>query len=402
MSARVTVTATATPHRTAANGGVRASRAPARDATLADLEAVIGRGLDTFVEVGLALGAIHERRLYRATHSTFEDYCRERWGMDRTYATPGPATRAWDRRFRVGWKPVIWLVKGHADERWRHDVVRSSAPDKSHHHWGQSESGTSALVRMASAPGELVLDPFVGGGTTAVAAVSLRGRFIGADVDAGAVETTARRLAELENQPRAFGRAGPLPGGPYRCVVADPPWKMDTGPGFGYEGPGHRPLSYPTMSVEEIAALDVQSIAAEDAHLYLWTTSKYLRDAYDIAEAWGFKPSVPLVWAKAPRGLGLGDTYRLTTEFLLFCRRGHPEHKRVEPRSWWDWPRGKHSAKPAAMLQMVESVSPGPYVELFARTRRPGWASWGDEIAPAYDDGAADTAQRRAELEGAA
>jgi N6-adenosine-specific RNA methylase IME4 len=175
----------------------------------------------------------------------------------------------------------------------------------------------------------------------------------------------------------------PLPDGEYRCIVADPPWKLDTGPDvFGGTGErGHDKLSYSTMTVEAIADLNVASLAATDAHLYLWTTNRYLRDAYRIAEAWGFRPSVLLTWAKPQHGVGLGDTFRLTTEFVLFARRGHLDHKRIVPTTWFDWPRSQHSVKPDAFYELVESVTPGPYVDLFARTSRSGWDVWGDEVS---------------------
>lgn len=173
-----------------------------------------------------------------------------------------------------------------------------------------------------------------------------------------------------------------LPEGQFACVVADPPWRLDTGPDvFGGTGEaGHDALAYEQMSLEDILALDVKSLAAPDAHLYLWTTNRYLRDSYRIAEAWGFRPSVLLVWCKAPRGIGLGDTYRLTTEYVMFCRRGSLPHARVVPTTWFEWPRGRHSAKPAEFYEMVESVTPGPYVDLFARTPRPNWTVWGEEV----------------------
>ena len=174
----------------------------------------------------------------------------------------------------------------------------------------------------------------------------------------------------------------PLPDGQFACVVADPPWRLDTGPDvFGGTGePGHDSLTYAQMSLDAIAALGVKALAAEDSHLYLWTTNRYLRDSYDIAEAWGFKPSVILVWCKQPRGVGLGDTFRLTTEYVLFARRGNHPHAKVIPTTWFEWPRGRHSAKPDDFYAMVESVTPGPYVDLFARKLRDGWIVWGDEV----------------------
>lgn len=173
-----------------------------------------------------------------------------------------------------------------------------------------------------------------------------------------------------------------LPEGEYACLVADPPWRLDTGPDvFGGTGEaGHDALAYAQMTLSDITGLDVKSLAAPDAHLYLWTTNRYLRDSYEIAEAWGFRPSVLLVWCKQPRGVGLGDTYRLTTEYVLFARKGNLPHARVIPTTWFTWPRGRHSAKPDDFYEMVESVSPGPYVDLFARKPREGWVVWGDEV----------------------
>jgi N6-adenosine-specific RNA methylase IME4 len=143
------------------------------------------------------------------------------------------------------------------------------------------------------------------------------------------------------------------------------------------------------MTVEQIAALPVASLADPvGAHLYLCTINRYVEDAYRIARAWGFEPSTMLVWAKRPMGGGLGGAFGLSTEFVLFCRRGRcPAIGRIG-RSWFDWKRpyderGKprHSAKPAGLFEAIERVSPGPRLELFARTEREGWDRWGNEVA---------------------
>jgi N6-adenosine-specific RNA methylase IME4 len=86
-----------------------------------------------------------------------------------------------------------------------------------------------------------------------------------------------------------------------------------------------------------------------------------------------------LTWCKPRKGLGVGGAYALTTEFILFSRRGKGAFERRWDTSWFEWPRGAHSAKPEAFLDIVEQVSPGPYVELFARRARFGWDYWGDE-----------------------
>lgn len=160
--------------------------------------------------------------------------------------------------------------------------------------------------------------------------------------------------------------------------MADPPWHVAAGPPWA-SGGKTRPLTYPTMSVEEIAGLPVRDLAEKSAHLYIWTINAYVEDTYEIARLWGFRPSTLMVWCKTPNGIGLGGTYSPTTEYVLFCRRGVcPAKKRVDT-TWWHWPRGAHSAKPDAFLDLVEQVSPGPYLELFARRQRLGWDTWGNE-----------------------
>lgn len=184
----------------------------------------------------------------------------------------------------------------------------------------------------------------------------------------------------------------------YRTIVADPPWYVKTGRSLGgyvvQDGKQiwnavsskSRDLVYPSMSVDEIAALKVGDLAEDDAHLYLWTINKYVEDAFKIARRWGFSYSTLLVWSKSPKGFGLGGTYGISTEFCLFCRRGSLVTKRDVDRTCFDWKRpyderGKprHSAKPPAFMDLVEQVSPGPYLELFARDNRLGWDSWGNE-----------------------
>jgi N6-adenosine-specific RNA methylase IME4 len=87
-----------------------------------------------------------------------------------------------------------------------------------------------------------------------------------------------------------------------------------------------------------------------------------------------------LYWIKAPMGLGLGGAFVPCVEPILFCRRGNLPTKMRMDRNWWHWKRGRHSAKPEDFQTIVEKVSPGPYLEMFARRKRPGWAAWGNEI----------------------
>jgi N6-adenosine-specific RNA methylase IME4 len=134
------------------------------------------------------------------------------------------------------------------------------------------------------------------------------------------------------------------------------------------------------MTAEQIAALPVGKLAEKDAHLYLWTINHYIEDAYFVAREWGFTPSTLLVWCKSPHGFGLGGTYCLTTEYILFARRGRLAANCRIDRSWWEWPRGRHSEKPEDFREMVERVSPSPRLELFARHKPNVWHYWGNEI----------------------
>jgi N6-adenosine-specific RNA methylase IME4 len=179
----------------------------------------------------------------------------------------------------------------------------------------------------------------------------------------------------------------------YSTIVADPPWPYPkSGGGYPWregkpsgEGRGNR-LPYPTMTVEEIAGLDVPS--ADAAHLYVWTTQRFLRDTYKVVEAWGFTPAHLLVWAKAPRGFNPGGLFGSCCEFVMFARKGKLKTLSKVERDWFEWKRGQHSAKPEAFLDMVEQVSPGPYLEMFARRNRMGWSAWGNEAISDVEIGA--------------
>lgn len=177
---------------------------------------------------------------------------------------------------------------------------------------------------------------------------------------------------------------------PYATIVADPPWDNPHG-GTGQKTtrdetgrtiltPVHQivAMPYSTMTALEVEQMDVRSLAAPDAHLYLWVTNQHLRAAYGIAESWGFTPIKPLVWCKAPKGPFMGGAFGgASIEFCLFARRGKLAHTGRAGRQWWEWPRSAHSVKPGGFMDIVEQVSPGPYLELFARQPRLGWDAWG-------------------------
>lgn len=179
----------------------------------------------------------------------------------------------------------------------------------------------------------------------------------------------------------AFGAAsGSASRSKFKTIVADPPWAYKNRMRGNMTKGEMRSVDfneYPTMSIDDICVLPVSELAEDDAHLYLWTTQAFLRDAYRVLDAWGFRQGAMLVWSKPPKGVC--GTYVCSVEFCIFARRGNLQHKRRQLGTCYQWPRSGHSAKPEAFLDMVESVSPGPYLELFARRNRLGWATWGNE-----------------------
>jgi N6-adenosine-specific RNA methylase IME4 len=189
----------------------------------------------------------------------------------------------------------------------------------------------------------------------------------------------------------------------YRTIVADPPWDHTDGTGaklkvgFGrtqrvLDGPSiSTGLTYPAMTLDQIRTLPVSDVAEIDAHLYLWVTNRYLRDVWSVAEAWGFRGVSIQTWCKPSRGFLGGGAFPSNTEFFLFARRGNLPARGKATGRWFLWPRRfgppvregekrntMHSAKPEHFIDLVESVSPGPYVELFARRQRLGWDVIGD------------------------
>lgn len=176
---------------------------------------------------------------------------------------------------------------------------------------------------------------------------------------------------------------------PYRTIVADPPWQYNVARGLPTRDykPSTAEAHYSTLTMEEIAAIPVKDLAAEDAHLYLWVTNPRLfgdrqggrrATPLDIAEAWGFEYRTMLTWVKTGP-LGMGWWFRGNTEHVLFCARPGTPAIPADRReaNVVTAPRQHHSGKPAAFFDLVERVSSGPYLELFARSPRLGWDSWG-------------------------
>ncbi len=181
----------------------------------------------------------------------------------------------------------------------------------------------------------------------------------------------------------------PLPRlvGGFSTVLADPPWRFANR--TGKVAPEHRRLDrYSTMPLDAIKALPVRDSAAPNAHLYLWVPNALLPEGMDVMSAWGFRYVSNIVWAKrrrdgGPDGRGVGFYFRNVTELLLFGVRGsmrtlppgRSQVNMIETR------KREHSRKPDEQYKLIESCSPGPYLEMFARHPHEGWTVWGNEAA---------------------
>lgn len=182
-----------------------------------------------------------------------------------------------------------------------------------------------------------------------------------------------------------------LAGRKFSTILADPPWRFTNR--TGKMAPEHRRLArYGTMNVDAIAALPVGSAVTSVAHLYLWVPNALLPDGLGVMSAWGFQYKSNIVWHKLRKdggsdGRGVGFYFRNVTEILLFGVRGKNARTLAPGRrqvNYMGTRKREHSRKPDEQYLIIESCSPGPYLELFARGSRPGWTVWGNQAEDSY------------------
>lgn len=161
----------------------------------------------------------------------------------------------------------------------------------------------------------------------------------------------------------------------FPTIYADPPW-----PYTNTAAHGAAENHYRTMTLEGIRNEPVNDLAAPQAHLHLWTTNAFLREAFDVLRAWGFRYKSCLVWIKPQ--IGMGNYWRVSHEFLLLGVRGNLPFRDHTCKSWLMARRTLHSRKPFAVRELIERVSPGPYLELFGREEQPntGWTVYGNQV----------------------
>src|SRR5215467_8833341 len=177
----------------------------------------------------------------------------------------------------------------------------------------------------------------------------------------------------------------------FATILADPPWRFTNK--AGKIAPEHRRLSrYGTLRLDEIMALPVGQFAASTAHLYLWCPNALLPEGLAAMKAWGFAYKSNLVWHKVRKdggsdGRGVGFYFRNVTELILFGVRGKNARTLAPGRRQVNFlatRKREHSRKPDEQYGIIEACSAGPYLELFARGKREGWVTWGNQADDEY------------------
>jgi len=174
----------------------------------------------------------------------------------------------------------------------------------------------------------------------------------------------------------------PMPDAKFRVIYADPPWKYgDTREGLDKWAGTAAEDHYPTMSIEELCALPVKDIAAENAVLFMWVTSPLLAECWPVIAAWGFKYKASFIWDKVRHNFGHYNSVR--HELLLLCTRGSclPDGEPNTDSVVSIERNSRHSEKPIFFIELIESTyKTGKKIELFSRRKRDGWEAWGNEV----------------------
>ena len=178
----------------------------------------------------------------------------------------------------------------------------------------------------------------------------------------------------------------------YRTIYADPPWQFQNR--TGKVAPEHKRFTrYSTMKLDTIRQLPVGEAADEKCRLYLWVPNALLPEGLEVMKAWGFDYKTNIIWEKVrkdgmPDGRGVGFYFRNVTEVLLFGIKGEKNRTLDAGRTQVNLIRAgkrEHSRKPDEFIDLIESCSSAPFLELFARGSRGGWDLWGDQATEDYE-----------------
>lgn len=178
----------------------------------------------------------------------------------------------------------------------------------------------------------------------------------------------------------------------FATIMADPPWQFVNR--TGKMAPEHKRLNrYGTMDLEAIKGLPVADAAAATSHLYLWVPNALLPEGLEVMKAWGFNYKSNIIWHKLRKdggsdGRGVGFYFRNVTEIILFGVRGKNARTLDPGRTQVNYigtRKREHSRKPDEQYPLIESCSPGPYLEMFGRGVRKGWSTWGNQAEETYE-----------------
>jgi len=167
----------------------------------------------------------------------------------------------------------------------------------------------------------------------------------------------------------------PSPEGKYRTIVIDPPW--DWGDENDVSQMGRSKPTYSTIPLSDLERLPIPDLSMDDCHLYLWITNRSLYKGFDLLDRWGFRYITMLTWCKP--SIGIGNYFRNNTEHILFAVKGSMRLLRFDVGTWFQAARGsEHSSKPQEAYDVIESCSPAPRLDMFAREQREGFTAWGN------------------------
>ena len=375
------------------------------------LESVIDAGMQTFVHVGNALLEIRDNRLYRRTHRTFEEYCRERWEFSSSRARRlidaaevvenlksvpmGTLLPSVERQARPltslppEQQPAVWQRAVETAPNGKITQAHVQAVVDKHRKAGVAADNNMELIEKEvthAVMDDINLNPESLQSTQKIIQVihHYTKEAIKTAMDVAKQEKTqyraereqVREMRRQSNANKAAATENPLAvGAKFATILIDPPWD------WGDEGDvnqfGRAKPDYATMSFNELQKLPVDELADVDCHLYLWITNRSLPKGFALMESWQFRYITCITWVKP--SFGLGNYFRGQTEHILFGVKGSQPLRRNNAGTVFHAARGDggHSSKPTEVYDLIESCSPGPYLEMFARRHRNGWAAWG-------------------------
>ena len=341
-------------------------------------EVVIKQGLKTFVEVGQALMLIRDKRLYRAEFGTFEDYCQDKWQLDRRYANRlVMASKVVNSLGSIDPKPKI---ETHARPLTKLEPeLQAEAWQKTVEQHGENitqkkvEEVVKEFVPINNELKQAKKEPMFAEMTEQeILARAKEIREKQKEEKIEAIKERRKVIEEtLEKKQLEVGEKK------YRIIYADPPWSYHNAMPEYVTTPDDY---YTLMSTQEICEMPVAEITEDNAVLFMWTTSPHLEESFEVVKSWGFKYKTTFIWDKIKHNMGHYNSVR--HEILLVCTKGActPDVKKLFD-SVVSIERTRHSEKPEQFREIIETIyTHGNKIELFARQAPSGWDVFGNQI----------------------